>query len=142
MSGVRSLTRTPTVKGSASAAVAPIYVDSDDNRVKVIPGGSGSTTEIILQEAGGAASYEAASGRYAPVWFHKWVRPWNGMRMSDYLGLMLGGRLLALECKHRQWKRPSDLREHEQAAFLDFVRHHGGIGAFVKSAEEVECLLR
>ena len=58
MSGIRSLTRGKTVKGSASAAVAPIYVDSDDNRIKAILAGSGSTTEVMLQEALGAASYE------------------------------------------------------------------------------------
>lgn len=57
MSGVRSLVRTPTVKGYASAGSAPIYVDSDDNRVKLVPAGTG-TTEVILQEAGGASSYE------------------------------------------------------------------------------------
>ncbi len=58
MSGIRSLTRRPTVAGYASAGSAPIYVDSDDNRVKVIPAGTG-TTEIVLQEASGAGSAEA-----------------------------------------------------------------------------------
>jgi hypothetical protein len=54
---VRNLVRTPTVKGYATPTSAPIYVDSDDNRVKLIPAGSGST-EVILQEAGGASTYE------------------------------------------------------------------------------------
>ncbi len=58
MSGIRSITRRPTVVGSAAAAVAPVYVDSDDNRLKLIPGGAGSTTEVIIQEAGGAGSHE------------------------------------------------------------------------------------
>ena len=57
MSGVRSLVRNSTIKGYATAASAPIYVDSDDNRVKLIPAGTG-TTEVILQEAGGASSFE------------------------------------------------------------------------------------
>ncbi len=57
MSGIRSITRRPTVAGYASAGSAPFYIDSDDNRAKVIPAGSG-TTEVILQEAGGASSYE------------------------------------------------------------------------------------
>lgn len=57
MSGVRSLVRTPTIKGTATANSAPIYVDSDDNRVKLIPAGTG-TTEVVLQEAGGAGSAE------------------------------------------------------------------------------------
>ncbi len=57
MSGIRSITRRPTAVGFASAGSAPFYVDSDDNRIKVIPAGTG-TTEVILQEAGGASSYE------------------------------------------------------------------------------------
>lgn len=57
MSGVRSLTRYKTIKGYATDGSAPIYVDSDDNRVKLIPAGGG-TTEVILQEANGASSYE------------------------------------------------------------------------------------
>lgn len=55
MSGIRSLVRCPDVKGYASATSAPIYVDSDDNRVKYIPAGTG-TTEVILQEASGASA--------------------------------------------------------------------------------------
>lgn len=57
MSGVRSLVRNPTVKGFATANSAPIYVDSDDNQVKVIPAGSG-TTEIVLQQTSGANAAE------------------------------------------------------------------------------------
>ena len=53
MSGIRSIVRNATLKGFASAASAPIYVDSDDNRLKIVPAGSG-TTEVLLQEAGGA----------------------------------------------------------------------------------------
>lgn len=54
---VRGIARYPTAKGVATVTNAPIYVDSDDNRVKMIPAGSGST-EVILQEAGGASTYE------------------------------------------------------------------------------------
>lgn len=57
MSGIRSITRRPTVAGFATAGSAPFYVDSDDNRIKAITAGSG-TTEVVLQEAGGASSYE------------------------------------------------------------------------------------
>lgn len=39
--------------GAATPRTAPIYVDSDDNRLKIIPAGSG-TTEVVLQEANGA----------------------------------------------------------------------------------------
>lgn len=59
MSGIRSIFRGPdiTSKGNASAASAPFYVKNTDNRVRVIPAGSG-TVESILQEANGAASFE------------------------------------------------------------------------------------
>ncbi len=57
MAGIRSIHRNATAKGFATVAGAPIYVDSDDNRLKVIPAGSG-TTEVVLQEASGAAVQE------------------------------------------------------------------------------------
>jgi len=49
MSGVRSLVRCPVIKGYATPNSAPIYIDSDDNRLKFIPAGSG-TTEVVIQE--------------------------------------------------------------------------------------------
>lgn len=60
MSGVRSLYRGPNPKGYATDSSAPIFVDSDDNRVKVIPAGSGST-EIVLQEVSGAGAAEVVT---------------------------------------------------------------------------------
>jgi hypothetical protein len=45
------------VRGVAHAASAPIYIDSDDNRLKLIPAGSG-TTEVLIQEAAGASTQE------------------------------------------------------------------------------------
>lgn len=55
MSGIRSITRGPTVKGYATPNSAPLYVDSDDNRVKCIPAGTG-TTEVVLQENGAGSA--------------------------------------------------------------------------------------
>lgn len=46
----RHLLRRATVLGTARADQAPIYVDSDDNIVKVIPAGTG-TTEVQLVDA-------------------------------------------------------------------------------------------
>ena len=57
MSGVRSIARYATVRGVAHTASVPVYVDSDDNRLKFIPTGSG-TTEVLLQEASGATTQE------------------------------------------------------------------------------------
>lgn len=46
----RGLYRGAAVKGFATPGHAPIYVDSDDNKVKTIPAGSGST-EVELVDA-------------------------------------------------------------------------------------------
>ncbi len=48
MSGVRSLRRGATLVGYATGASAPIYVDSDDNLVKLIPAGSGTTQKTLV----------------------------------------------------------------------------------------------
>jgi hypothetical protein len=45
---VRGLHRGATVKGYATPTNAPIYIDSDDNIVKVVPAGSGSTEVQII----------------------------------------------------------------------------------------------
>lgn len=50
MSGIRSLVRSAAVKGPASAASAPIYISSTDNKARVIPAGTG-TTEVELLAA-------------------------------------------------------------------------------------------
>lgn len=47
---IRSLLRDSAVKGVATAKAAPIYVDADDNKLKFIPAGSG-TTEVEVLDA-------------------------------------------------------------------------------------------
>jgi hypothetical protein len=47
---IRGIVRSKTVQGSAYDAHAPIYVDSDDNILKMIPAGSG-TTEVQVVDA-------------------------------------------------------------------------------------------
>ena len=95
---------------------------------------------IALRMNSGAASYEAKTGAYAPVWFHKWLRYPEKMRMSDFLGIYKRDCYtfaLAIEAKAPGWTKPRDAREHEQAAFLAFIRSCGGIGIFATSAEQV-----
>lgn len=48
-----NITRRATVKGAAVPTSAPIYVDSDDNILKMIPAGSG-TTEVQVIDASSA----------------------------------------------------------------------------------------
>lgn len=45
--------RGATVRGTATPRVAPLYIDSDDNILKVIPAGSG-TTEVQIVDASSA----------------------------------------------------------------------------------------
>lgn len=47
---IRNIVRRSTVSGVATPVNAPIYVDSDDNKLKFIPAGSGST-EVELVDA-------------------------------------------------------------------------------------------
>jgi hypothetical protein len=96
---------------------------------------------FALRMNSGAASYEAASGKFAPVWFHVWVRSPQRCRMSDFFGATVDHRMLALEVKRPGWTKPTDERERQQAAFLETIRGAGGIGAFVTSSDEVARLL-
>lgn len=89
----------------------------------------------------GAASYEAKSGKYAPVWFHIWVKSPVRCRMPDFFGMLNDGRTLALEIKRPGFKHPRDEREYQQAAFLMLIRNMGGIGEFITDAEQVDALL-
>ena len=91
----------------------------------------------------GMASYEAKSGKYAPVHFHKIVREPEPTRMPDFIGLIEFGRPvlqvrpLAIEAKAPGWTKPRDDREREQAAFLKMVRDCGGVGIFATDASQV-----
>ena len=92
---------------------------------------------IALRINSGSASYEAKSGKWAPVAFHRWIKPASGMRMSDFLCVLKDGRVLAIEAKAPTWKKPTDTREREQEVFLTYIRSVGGIGIFATSAQDV-----
>ena len=66
MSGIRSITRHPVVRGYATSGSAPIYVDVDDNALKIIPAGSG-TTELAVNLAATASGFRTAVGSGALV---------------------------------------------------------------------------
>lgn len=48
---IRSITRRATVLGDATPINAPCYVDSDDNKMKFIPAGSGTTEVEVVDSA-------------------------------------------------------------------------------------------
>ncbi len=95
-----------------------------------------------LRMNSGSAEYTGKDGRLAPVWFHKWVRKPEKIRMSDFYGATTDARILAVECKRPGWKKPTDDRELEQAAFLEIVRKNGGIALFCTDASQVIEALR
>ena len=47
-----------TPNATSKATAAPIYVDSDDNSLKIIPGGAGSTTEVQIPTASIAFGFD------------------------------------------------------------------------------------
>jgi hypothetical protein len=96
----------------------------------------------MLRVNAGMASYEAKSGKWAPVHFHRWLRSPSPMRMPDFYGMLVDGRSIALEAKKPTWQKPTDQREREQADFLLCIRERGGIGAFVTSADQVSEILK
>ena len=79
----------------------------------------------------------AAMSGNVPIWFYRWARR-NGIEMTltDFWGMLRDGRMFALECKKRSWKKVSGTREMQQQAFIDVVKSAGGIGGFVTCAED------
>lgn len=95
---------------------------------------------FAVRQNSGGASYEARSGRYAPIFFYH-ILTSQPVTITDFWGIMRDGRPFALEGKRPSWKEPKDDREFKQAAFLMLVRNVGGIGAFVRSADEANAAL-
>ena len=96
---------------------------------------------IAIRQNSGSASYEAKSGRYAPVHFYSFIKRPEKMRIPDIWGLLTDGRYYAIEAKRANWKGPTDAREREQAAFIETVRALGGIAGFARSANEAAALI-
>lgn len=95
---------------------------------------------FAVRQNSGAASYEAASGKWAPVYFYRIVTG-QEVRIVDFWGLLKDGRMLALECKRPGWTKPTDQREREQWAFLYMVQNVGGVSGFVRSVDEAKTIL-
>lgn len=89
---------------------------------------------LAVRQNSGAMAYEK-EGRSIPVWFYKLVRN-REITLTDYWGFLRDGRPFAIECKRPGWKRPSDDRERKQEAFIHMIESIGGVGAFVRNADE------
>ena len=79
----------------------------------------------------------AAMSGNVPIWFYRWARR-NGVEMTltDFWGMLRDGRMFAMECKKRSWKKVTGTREMQQSNFIDVVRSAGGVGGFVTCAED------
>ena len=91
---------------------------------------------FAVRQNSGMASYEAKSGRYAPVFFYRIITS-QPVTIPDFWGILRDGRMFACEAKAPGWKHPSGDREMRQAAFLAMVRNCGGVALFAWEASMV-----
>ena len=104
---------------------------------------------FAVRQNSGAASYEAVSGKFAPVRFYQIVRTPVEMTIVDWWGFISVSDIkkiwyipFALECKRRDWKLiNSDRRANDQDSFLRMIRAIGGRAGFARSAEEARKIL-
>lgn len=94
-----------------------------------------------LRMNAGSASYESKTGKYAPVWFHRWVRSPSRFRMADFIFLRDDGKFGAIECKRLGFRKPTDQREREQAAFLSNLITNGCLAGFATSADDALAII-
>lgn len=92
---------------------------------------------LAIRQNSGAAM--APNG--APIWFFKTVRSPPEFTLTDYWGFLRDGRPFAIECKRPSFKSPRTERELKQQSHIHLIESIGGVGGFVRSAEEANCLL-
>ena len=96
---------------------------------------------LAVRQNSGMASYEAKSGRYAPVYFYRLLTHGDEITITDFWGLLNDGRPFAIEAKAPGFTKPRTDRENMQANFLALMRNCGGIGLFATSVDEVAAAL-
>jgi hypothetical protein len=78
----------------------------------------------------GAAEYEDKTGKKRFVRYGK-------LGASDIVGLLPGGRFIAVECK-----APGGRLSEHQAEFLQDIERMGGLAVVARSVEDLEKILR
>ena len=96
---------------------------------------------FAVRQNSGMASYEAKSGKYAPVLFYRILTHGKEVTVTDFCGILKDGRMLAIEAKAPGFKRPSTEREYAQANFLNLVTNAGGIALFASDVSQVAAAL-
>ena len=95
---------------------------------------------FAIRQNSGSMEVES-NGKKMPIWFYRWARSREKMTLPDYWGLLTDGRMFALECKRRNWTKPTGEREGKQLAFILTVKYAGGVGEFVTCGEDaIKCL--
>lgn len=97
---------------------------------------------FAVRQNTGMASYEAASGKYAPVYFYRKLTHGKELTITDFWGILKDGRMLAIEAKAPGFKEPHTDREFAQANFLMLIRNVGGISLFATDAAQVAAALK
>lgn len=90
----------------------------------------------------GKAKEIGADGKPRFIPYNKVYRV-NGIRMrkSDIDCTLINGKRFVCEVKRKDWKRPTDTRETEQANYIASIKASTGYGMFARSVAEVEAYL-
>ena len=96
---------------------------------------------FAVRQNSGALPYKDTRGAMIPVWFYKIVRSREKVRISDYWGLLISGRMFAIECKRPSWIEVRNDREREQEAFLRLITLCHGSAGFARSSEEAKRII-
>jgi hypothetical protein len=94
---------------------------------------------LAVRQNSGAMPYLNNRGKQVPVWFYRWIKRPDKMRVSDIWGFLDTRGFFqhfAIEVKREGWKEPRDQREFEQAAYLAQIRYLGGCAGFATSVEQ------
>lgn len=88
---------------------------------------------LELLQFRGVFSYRQNGGGFHPAGKGgRFVRFTSINGISDIIGVLPGGRFLAVECK-----RPGNVPTEDQQAFLDAVNRRGGLGIVVVDAGDL-----
>ena len=96
---------------------------------------------FAVRQNSGSASYEAKSGKYAPVHFYR-ILTHSVLTITDFWGILKDGRMFAVEAKAPPFSQPRNDREIKQANFLAMVRNCGGVALFATDVAQVAEALR
>lgn len=123
-------------RGASDVPLEATVIDAVADLLRVHP-----AILFAVRQNSGSLPYVTAAGKAVPVWFFKWVKRPEKMRLTDFWFVTKDARIGAIECKRQDWLEPTDDREREQAKFLEIVIRAGGIAGFARSADEAEAIL-